>query len=637
VALAIDGSTPAVATQATGSVATVTTASFTPPAGAVLLVMYSANTIDPNDPGNPTITDNLGVHLTYTSWDIGKRPDSPLAEGQVATWTAVVGASAAMTITVTNGAASPNRHAALTVQVLTGADTTTPVGAHGKSSSIVSASSIAQNYTASATSGWGFLVACDWFDAGAETAGTGCTLIGSADIGGQYTYAFIRRTTADDSNGVTNTLRATLPGGSTSLRWAWIEILPATVAAGGRAAPIVSAGQQRQQLGYAITFDHGTVVQAPASDVPGVLVQPSHGISPRRTGTTLVITPRAEPSPAQNQPVPFVDVVTPPRPATAGAAQIVATRSDPAPAVAAGRPGLSAGSSWTTGSHADPVVASDPPVTVPAAAAGRPPAASGSSWTAAPKTAPDPSQNQPVIEPVVSSGRGPLAAGAAVTTASRTDPSVTDTQPVIEPAMSAGVRLAPVGAAVVTAIRAEPTAVVDTPPVVGPVVLVGRPVSPPGQAWTSVPRTDPVTDQKPTPTVVVGAYARAAAGAGSATVPRSAAAADRIPAAVLTTTVRTTQTGGALLTRSTFTTPPPVAFIHPSATAPGVRLPSIGSAIVTRLTEFTGHFCPPPTPRPDTGITSQPTSGATTYLEILTARPDNGITVRPDTGETTVC
>jgi hypothetical protein len=227
VALAIDGSTPAIATQATGSVATVTTASFTPPAGSLLLIRYSANTIDPNDPGNPTITDSLGGHLTYTSVDIGKRPTAPLADGQVATWTAVVGSSAAMTVTVTNGAASPNRHAALCVTVLTGADTTTPVGAHGASSAITSTSSIAQNYTASATAGWGFLVVCDWFDAGAETAGTGCTLEGSADIASNYTYAFIRRTAADDSNGVTNTLRATLPGASTSIRWAWIEILPA--------------------------------------------------------------------------------------------------------------------------------------------------------------------------------------------------------------------------------------------------------------------------------------------------------------------------------------------------------------------------------------------------------------------------
>src|SRR6187401_582013 len=97
-ALAIDASSPAIATQSTGSVAACATASFTPPAGAVLMIRYSANTIDPNDPGNPSITDSLGAHLTYTSIDIGKRPDTPAADGQVATWWAVVGSSAAMTI-----------------------------------------------------------------------------------------------------------------------------------------------------------------------------------------------------------------------------------------------------------------------------------------------------------------------------------------------------------------------------------------------------------------------------------------------------------------------------------------------------------------------------------------------------------
>jgi hypothetical protein len=230
VALAIDASTPATAVQSTGTTATVVTASFTPPAGSVILVRYSANTIDPTSPGTPGITDSLGTPLTYTLWDNGRQPDSPTADGQVATWTARVTSSAAMTITVTNGAASPNRHAALRVVVITGADVSSaisPVGAHGKQGATASTSSIAQSYTASATSGWGFLVACDWADVGAETAGTGCTLEGSADVATNYVYAFIRRTTADDTSGVTNTLNATLPAGSTSLRWAWVEIVPA--------------------------------------------------------------------------------------------------------------------------------------------------------------------------------------------------------------------------------------------------------------------------------------------------------------------------------------------------------------------------------------------------------------------------
>lgn len=223
----IDGVTPVIATQATGTVATVTSASFTPPGGSVIAVRYSANTIDPNDPGNPTITDSLSTHLTYTSLDIGKRPDSPLAEGQVATWVAIVPpGTPSMTITVTNGAASPNRHAALRILVCTGVDLVTPVGAHGKSSS-VSASSIAASYTATRTGSLGLLVVCDWFDAGAESAGgTGNTLEGSADIASNFTYGFFRRTNPDGIAGATTTITATIPGTSTSLRWAWLELLP---------------------------------------------------------------------------------------------------------------------------------------------------------------------------------------------------------------------------------------------------------------------------------------------------------------------------------------------------------------------------------------------------------------------------
>jgi hypothetical protein len=225
VALAIDASTPAIAVQATGTTATVTTASFTPPAGSLLVIQYAANTIDPTSPATPTITDSLGVPLTYTLQDFSARADTPAADGQAATWTAPVASSTAMTVTVTNQAASPNRHAALRVRVLTGQHAT-PVGAHGKSGSI-SASSIAQNYTAQATGGWGFIGVIDWSATGAMTAGTGCTVEGSANVGApDITYGFARRTSADDVNGNTNTLNVTLGGASTSVRWTYIEILP---------------------------------------------------------------------------------------------------------------------------------------------------------------------------------------------------------------------------------------------------------------------------------------------------------------------------------------------------------------------------------------------------------------------------
>lgn len=227
-ALAIDASTPAIATQTNGATATVTTASFTPPSSSLLLIRWSANST--SLPASPTITDNLGVHLTYTLLDWQSRSDTPTKDGQAACWWAQVGSSAAMTVTVTNQATSGFREAALRVAVITGHDTGTPIGAHGKAGS-ASAGSIAQSYTAQATGGQGFISVCDWDALGAMTAGTGCTLEGSASPGSAFTYGFVRRTSADDVNGNSNTLNVTIGGTSTNLSWVYAEVKPAAAAA----------------------------------------------------------------------------------------------------------------------------------------------------------------------------------------------------------------------------------------------------------------------------------------------------------------------------------------------------------------------------------------------------------------------
>jgi len=231
VALAIDASSPPIATQTVGTTATVTTASFTPPDGSLLLVVWSGNTISNSNPSAPSITDNLGVHLTYTQTDWQSRADSPTVNGQAAAWWAPIGTGAAMTVTVTTGSATGAREAALKVYVLTGQDAVTPIGAHGKSGS-ASAGSIAQSYTAQSTGGWGFLGDCDWDDTGAHTAGSGCTYAngGTGSIPGQISYGFLNRTTADDSNGASNSLNVTLAGTSTNLNWVYVEVNPSSTA-----------------------------------------------------------------------------------------------------------------------------------------------------------------------------------------------------------------------------------------------------------------------------------------------------------------------------------------------------------------------------------------------------------------------
>jgi hypothetical protein len=232
VGLLIDPSTPAIATQTTGTITTCTTASFTPPDGALLLVRWAGNSHSATNPNQPTITDSLGTPLTYTLLDWQSKADSPSVSGQAASWYAVVGSSAAMTVTVTNNmqGSSNERHAALHVTVFTGQDTVVPVGAHGKSGS-ASASSISQSYTAQDSGGWGLIATCDWDDMGAETAGTGCTLTdgGSGSIAGFMSYGFVRRNSDDDVIGNSNTLNVNLPGTSTNLAWVYAEVLPLAI------------------------------------------------------------------------------------------------------------------------------------------------------------------------------------------------------------------------------------------------------------------------------------------------------------------------------------------------------------------------------------------------------------------------
>jgi hypothetical protein len=225
VALAIDASSPALTTQTNTATTTLASGSFTPPAGSVLLIQWVSDAS--TAPASPTITDNLGTPLTYTLLDWkASNSGSPAANGQAATWRAVVGSSAAMIVTVTNGAVSGDRAAALKITVLTGADTTTPIGAHNKSGSL-SAASIAQTYTATSTGGWGFIAVCDFNQLGNETAGTGCTVISTGSVLTNISYGLFRRTTADDVATNTNTLNVTIPGTSTNLSWTYAEVLPA--------------------------------------------------------------------------------------------------------------------------------------------------------------------------------------------------------------------------------------------------------------------------------------------------------------------------------------------------------------------------------------------------------------------------
>lgn len=274
----VHASSPATVLNTAGTATGLTTASFTPPANSLLLILWSGNSIDPTNPPTPTITDSLGVPLTYTLSDWQSRADSPTTDGQAAAWTAPVTASAAMTVTVNNNAASPNRHAALTVLVLTDPNGRPRVGAHGKSGS-TSASIITQSYTAQATGGQGFFSVCDWNAVGTPTAGTGCYVAlpsstgpdGSAGtIPTQISFGHFKRTIPDDVNAVANRINVSLPATSTALNWVFVEILPALLV-----APTVFTRHRifptYQRRGHTAAVVPAQVVVTPPAFIPAAI------------------------------------------------------------------------------------------------------------------------------------------------------------------------------------------------------------------------------------------------------------------------------------------------------------------------------------------------------------------------------
>lgn len=264
-ALAIDASSPA---GVPGPFATQTTASFTPPNGSLLVVCWAGNSLQSTPANTPTITDNLGTHLTYTLSDWVKYGDAvPTATiaGQAAIWTAT-GTGVAMTISVQNMVSAASDSA---LKVLVFTDTGTPtLGAHGKANSI-SALTTAQNYTAAATGGWGVLQWVDWDAKGAPLAGTGCTGEYLDTLPGQISFGTVRRTTADDTVGVTNTLNITTGGSATSTNasWCYLEVLPN---AGGGGTSVALAGSQSNPLhpGKGPGRFSGRRLQKPSNTLP---------------------------------------------------------------------------------------------------------------------------------------------------------------------------------------------------------------------------------------------------------------------------------------------------------------------------------------------------------------------------------
>jgi hypothetical protein len=225
-ALSLDASSPA--TVWTTATVTATTASFTPPAGSLLLIWLRNNGNAAATPADPTITDNLGVHLTYTLQAHNRNPDINAANGSMSLFTAVVATSAAMTVTTSDDNPAGSGRA-LKVQVWTDSSGVAPgVGTPIENATLTPITSVAQNITATVTGSRGVMGWADW-DAGtgAPSAGAGCTTTGgdAANEAGLLSHAVILRTANDGVVGSPITMNLTTPS-TQNARWIAIEVTP---------------------------------------------------------------------------------------------------------------------------------------------------------------------------------------------------------------------------------------------------------------------------------------------------------------------------------------------------------------------------------------------------------------------------
>lgn len=200
--LALDGSSPAFVK---GTANPATTASFTPPSGALLIAFSMA------DESN---TFSLsGGSLTWTQLNtVGVT-----ARNSLASWWAI-SAGASMTVSSTRtGSFTAN---ALRVLVFTGAEASY-TGAHNVAQSNTITLSMTQ------TGSWGWAAFGDNLGTTTDAAGTGCTWNDAESAFGGVAGGILKRTTADGTSGSNTTMSAGSASSDCSI--IMVEVKAATV------------------------------------------------------------------------------------------------------------------------------------------------------------------------------------------------------------------------------------------------------------------------------------------------------------------------------------------------------------------------------------------------------------------------
>lgn len=180
-ALAIDASSPALATV-TGTQTTVTTASFTPPAGSQLWAGSVANMTSTGGTFSVASTPTLGA---FTQQVLTNTQEAPAAWHYA---NVVTSQSYTVTSTRAGGGAATNGFA-LYVVVVTGQETT-PGGATATNNS----NSGLPSQTIATTRSGSLILANvgDWSQSGLGTAGTSQTILAESNLAGQYTSHYWR-------------------------------------------------------------------------------------------------------------------------------------------------------------------------------------------------------------------------------------------------------------------------------------------------------------------------------------------------------------------------------------------------------------------------------------------------------------
>lgn len=229
-ALALDGSTPTAVTAngsiGAGATSTLTTSSFTPPSGSLLVVVFGTNEGAGGATSSFAVTDNLGSHLSYTHLT---QQGNNTQDVQVNVWWAAVSTSSAMTVSASYAnSIAQTSPSLLRVLVITGAETGSPIGAtgggRGRTTNI---SGTAAQYNSTRDNSWGWLSYADWTQHGTPTVSASETVDSSYDVAGEDSYAVVKNNSTTTPSGAQVTLSTSTPTASLQLSWIYFEVLPA--------------------------------------------------------------------------------------------------------------------------------------------------------------------------------------------------------------------------------------------------------------------------------------------------------------------------------------------------------------------------------------------------------------------------